>query len=144
MGDKPLVAAWKLGSCAAHCTGGAFGNGAQAWPVFRGQTSSHTAKVNSMHLAPFPWFTHASGAGICIWDASSMAPGGISKKRKYFIWTLPNFVNSRNCNSCITVYKSNLFLNSLISDKEQGLKVISLPAKVLHAFSPSVESTGGK
>jgi len=30
MGDNPLLAAWKLGSCAAHCTRGGFGSGAQA------------------------------------------------------------------------------------------------------------------
>lgn len=75
-----------------------------------------------MHLAPLLWVTHTSRAGIHTWDASSVASGGASKKRKYFIWTPLNPVNTRKCNSHIKVYISNLFLNSLISDNEQGLK----------------------
>lgn len=44
-------------------------------------------------------------------------------------------------NGGIKVYKSNLFLNSLISGYKQGLSVFNLPAKV-NPFSLSAESKG--
>lgn len=62
------------------------------------------------------------------------------KKRKRVIWTPLNPVNTRKWNGCIKAYKSHLFLDSLTSGNEQGLKVLSLPAKVLDAFSLSAES----
>lgn len=49
-------------------------------------------------------------------------------------------MNTRKWNGCIKAYKSHLFLDSLTSGNEQGLKVLSLPAKVLNAFSLSAES----
>lgn len=49
-------------------------------------------------------------------------------------------MNTRKWNGCIKAYKSHLFLDSLTSGNEQGLKVLSLPAKVLDAFSLSAES----
>lgn len=54
-----------------------------------------------------------------------------------------NSVNTKKCTGHTKVYKSDLFLNSLISGNEQGLKVLSLPAKVLNAFSLSAEFNGG-
>lgn len=48
----------------------------------RAQTSPHTANVNSARLAPLLGQTHASGAGICLRDASSRASAGTSKKKE--------------------------------------------------------------
>lgn len=59
--------------------------------ALRVQASSHTAKVSSMHLAPLLWLPHARGAGVCIWDVSSMASRGASKEGNVLFqqyWTL--------------------------------------------------------